>query len=54
MFNMCICLSAVLSVSHSAVSDSLWLQELQPTRLFCPWNFPGKNNGVVAISFSNV
>ena len=22
------------------------------TRLLCPWNFPGKNIGVVAISFS--
>ena len=21
-------------------------QELQPTRLFCPWDFPGKNTGV--------
>ena len=25
---------------------TLWLQGLQPTRLFCPWNFPGKNTGV--------
>ena len=25
---------------------------LYPTRLICPWNFPGKNTGVVAIPFS--
>ena len=28
------------------MSDSLWLHGLQPTRLLCPWNFPGKNTGV--------
>ena len=27
----------------SVVSDSLWLYGLQPARLLCPWNFPGKN-----------
>ena len=25
---------------------------LQPTRLLCPWDFPGKNTGVGCISFS--
>ena len=34
------------SVSHSVVSDSLQPHGLQPTRLLCPWNFPGKNIGV--------
>ena len=29
-----------------AVSDSLWPHELQPTRLLCQWDFPGKNTGV--------
>ena len=24
---------------------------LKPTRLLCPWNFPGKNTGVGCISF---
>ena len=24
----------------------LWPHELQPTRFFCPWDFPGKNTGV--------
>ena len=32
------------SVSCSVVSNSLWPYELQPTRLLCPWNSPGKNN----------
>ena len=35
------------------VSDSLWPHGLQPTRLLCPWNSPGKNTEWVAISFSN-
>ena len=30
----------------SVVSDSLWLHELQPARLLCPWDSPGKNTGV--------
>ena len=34
------------SVSTSVVSDSLPPHGLQPTRLLCPWDFPGKNMGV--------
>ena len=30
----------------SVVSDSVWPQRRQPTRLPCPWDSPGKNNGV--------
>ena len=26
--------------------DSLWPHGLQPTRLLCPWDFPGKDTGV--------
>ena len=33
-------------LSHSVVSVSLRPHGLQPTRLFCPWNSPGKNTGV--------
>ena len=33
-------------VSPSVVSDSLRPHGLQPTRLLCPWGFPGKNTGV--------
>ena len=32
--------------SRSVVSDSSWPHGLQPTRLFCPWDFPGKSTGV--------
>ena len=32
--------------SCSVVSDSLWPHGLQPTRLFCPRDFPGKDTGV--------
>ena len=39
----CVC---VCEVSHSVVSDSLGSHGLQPTRLLCPWNSPGKNTGV--------
>ena len=34
------------SVSRSVVPDSLLPHGLQPTRLLCPWDFPGKNTGV--------
>ena len=33
-------------LSHSVVSSSLQPYGLQPTRLLCPWDFPGKNTGV--------
>ena len=33
-------------VSCSGMSDSLWPHGLQPTRLLCPWDSPGKNTGV--------
>ena len=32
--------------SHSVVSDSWQPHGLQPTRLRCPWDFPGKSTGV--------
>ena len=32
--------------SHSVMSDSLRPYGLQPTRLFRPWDFPGKSTGV--------
>ena len=34
------------SVSGSVASDSLQPHRLQPARLLCPWNSPGKNTGV--------
>ena len=32
--------------SHSVMSDSSRPHGLQPTRLLCPWGFPGKSTGV--------
>ena len=32
--------------NHSVVSNSSRLHRLQPTRLLCPWDFPGKSTGV--------
>ena len=32
--------------SHSVVSDSSRPHGLQPTRLLCPWDFPGRSTGV--------
>ena len=34
------------SESHLVVSESLRPHGLQPTRLLCPWDSPGKNTGV--------
>ena len=31
-----------------------WCHGLQPSRLVCPWNFPGKNTGVGSHSFLQV
>ena len=35
-----------VSASHSIVPNSLRPHGLQPTRLLCPWDFPGKDTGV--------
>ena len=35
-----------LCCAHSVMSDSLRSHGLQPTRLLCPWDSPGKNTGV--------
>ena len=39
---VCVCMLRVSSVG----SNSLWTYGLKPTRLLCPWDFPGKNTGV--------
>ena len=38
------CVAKVLS--QSVMFNSLWPHGLQPTRLLCSWNSPGKNTGV--------
>ena len=37
--------SSSSGVGHSAMSDSSKLHGLQPPRVLCPWNSPGKNTG---------
>ena len=32
--------------SRSVASNSQWPHGLQPNRLLCPWDFPGKSTGV--------
>ena len=39
VYSWCICVCAKLCPTL------LWPKGLQPTRLLCPWNFPGKNIG---------
>ena len=41
-----ISVSVCESVSCSVMSNSLQSHGLRPTRLLCPWDFPGKNIGV--------
>ena len=36
----------LLKWGRSVISTSLWPHGLQPTRLLCPWDFPGKSTGV--------
>ena len=46
----------LLLLSRSVVSDSVWLQRRQPTRLLRPWDFTGKSAGVgchCLLSWSN-
>ena len=38
--------SKSVSFSCSIIPSSLWPHGLQPTRLLCPWDFPGKDAGV--------
>ena len=33
-------------LSHSIVFNPLQPHGMEPTRLICPWDFPGKNTGV--------
>ena len=45
---VCVCVQAcVLCMLSHFLSDSLRPYRVDPTRLLCPWDFPGKNTGVV-------
>ena len=46
LINTLYTLEQQLLLSHSVLSDSLQSHELQPVRLLCPWDFPGKPIGV--------
>ena len=39
----CVCVVTLCVCGHSVVSDP---HGLQPTRLLCPWDLPGKNTGL--------
>ena len=43
---VCVCVCVCVSVSVSESCPTLRPQGLWLARLFCPWNFPGKNTGV--------
>ena len=43
--SVCVCLYLCV-ISCSVMSDSLQLHGREPTRLLCPWDFPGKNTGL--------
>ena len=49
---VCVCVCAVCLLRYSVMSNSLLPHGLQPIRLLCPWNFPGKILEGVAISYS--
>ena len=41
--------------SHSAVSDPQQSHGLQPSRLLCPWDFPGRSTGVkVSVYYGSI
>ena len=42
----CHFLSQCMKVKSESVSDSSRSHGLEPTRLLCPWDFPGKSTGV--------
>ena len=44
MLPMCVC---VQSLTRDQLVVTPWTHGLQPPRLFCPWNSPGKNTGVI-------
>ena len=46
IINSNIMLYMVVAVQLLSCAGLLRLHGLQPTRLLCPWNFPGKNTGV--------
>ena len=55
MYLVCLaCMCVCVCVCCSVVSDSLQYHGLQPTRLICPWDFPGQNTGVGCLLQGNL
>ena len=50
LFFVCVYVCLCVCVTCSAVSDSLRHHGLQPSRLLCPWDSPGKDTGVACHS----
>ena len=48
---ICLFNTQVCVLSHSVVFSSLQTYRLQPTRLLCPWNYPGKKTGMGCHAF---
>ena len=46
ILSICSLLYVVCACSVTHLSNSLWPRGLQPTRLLCSWDSPGKNTGV--------
>ena len=46
---VCVCVCVCVAQSCPNLCDPM---DCKPSRLLCPWDSPGKNTGVVAISFS--
>ena len=47
--HVCVCMCTCVYThtrTHARLCATLWPHGLQPTRLPCPWNFPGKNTGI--------
>ena len=40
-----------VKVKVTQLCPTLWPHQLQPARLFCPWNYPGQNTGMGSCSF---
>ena len=44
----CVCAPSLIDIDIEVTQSypTLWPHELKPTRLLCPWNFPGKSTAV--------
>ena len=45
-YSVCVCVCVCICVCVRAQTCLALCDPMEPTRLPCPWNFPGKNTGV--------